>query len=177
MAGLQADRLPYRGFLYFGLMLTAQGPKVLEFNCRFGDPECEAVMPLVGGDFAAYLLEGARGNLRRDLIHFRDGWSVCVVLASAGYPASSRSGDVIGGLESPEGVRSTIAAPVAVKTGNLKRMADGSWPSSPRRRPARLRSPKSTPKPRGSTSMDCNAATTSGGCTSSDATTSSAPFQ
>lgn len=97
--GLVADGLPYRGFLYFGVMLTPNGPKLLEYNCRFGDPECQAVLPLVSGDFAAYCLAGARGNLDPQLIEFSDGWSVGIVLASAGYPASSRSGDPISGLD------------------------------------------------------------------------------
>lgn len=97
--GLQADGLPYRGFLYFGLMLTPQGPKVIEYNCRFGDPECEAVMPLLRGDLATFCLEGAKGNFRPELISFADDWSVCCILASAGYPESSHSGDVIRGLE------------------------------------------------------------------------------
>ena len=103
VAGLQKDGLPYRGFLYFGLMLTPDGPKVIEYNCRFGDPECEAVMPLFGGDFAQYLFEAASGRLRPELLEFKDGWSVCIILASAGYPVSSRSGDVIRGLESVNG--------------------------------------------------------------------------
>ena len=97
--GLQQDGLPYRGFLYFGLMLTPQGPKVIEYNCRFGDPECEAVMPLLRGDLATFCLEGAKGNFQPGLIDFADDWSVCCILASAGYPASSHSGDVIGGLD------------------------------------------------------------------------------
>ena len=99
VAGLRADGLPYRGFLYFGLMLTPSGPQVIEYNCRFGDPECQAVMPLVTGDLAGFCLAGAKGELRPELIRFDDGWSVCVILASAGYPESSRSGDVIHGLE------------------------------------------------------------------------------
>lgn len=97
--GLVADGLPYRGFLYFGIMLTPDGPKLLEYNCRFGDPECQAVMPLVSGDFAAYCLAGAQGALDSALIDFSEGWSVGVVLASAGYPASSRAGDPITGLD------------------------------------------------------------------------------
>lgn len=97
--GLQADGLPYRGFLYFGLMLTPEGPKVIEYNCRFGDPECEAVMPLLRGDLATFCLRGAQGDFAPELISFDEGWSVCCILASAGYPASSHSGDVISGLD------------------------------------------------------------------------------
>ena len=97
--GLQADGLPYRGFLYFGLMLTPQGPKVIEYNCRFGDPECEAVMPLLQGDLATFCLKGAQGEFAPELISFNEGWSICCILASAGYPASSHSGDLITGLD------------------------------------------------------------------------------
>ncbi|MEO0017096.1 MAG: phosphoribosylamine--glycine ligase [Verrucomicrobiota bacterium] len=100
VAGLRAEGLPYRGFLYFGLMLTADGPKVIEYNCRFGDPECQAVMPLVRGDLAGFCLAGAQGRLRPELLEFDDGWSVAVILASAGYPETSRNGDAITGLES-----------------------------------------------------------------------------
>ncbi len=96
--GLGRDGLPYRGFLYFGIMLTQDGPKILEYNCRFGDPEAQAVLPMIGGDFAAYVFEGAKGNLQPELISFAEGWSICLVSASAGYPVSSRSGDVISGL-------------------------------------------------------------------------------
>lgn len=96
--GLRKDGLPYRGFLYFGLMLTPQGPKVIEYNCRFGDPECEAVMPLLRGDLANFCLSGAKGDFKPELISFDEGWSVCCILASAGYPASSHSGDLIHGL-------------------------------------------------------------------------------
>jgi phosphoribosylamine--glycine ligase len=105
VAGLQKDSLRYRGFLYFGLMLTPTGPQVIEYNCRFGDPEAEAVLPMVRGDFADYCFAGAQGKLAPSLISFAEGWSVCVILASAGYPASSRSGDVISGLDQIEGAR------------------------------------------------------------------------
>lgn len=103
VAGLRREGLPYRGFLYFGLMLTPDGPQVIEYNCRFGDPECQAVMPLVKGDLAAFCLAGSQGELRADLLGFDDGWSVCVILASAGYPESSRSGDAISGLDNVGG--------------------------------------------------------------------------
>ena len=103
--GLVRDGLPYRGFLYFGIMLTPHGPRILEYNCRFGDPEAQAVLPMITGDFARYVFEGASGKLDADLIGFREGWSICLVSASAGYPASSRSGDVISGLETIEDAR------------------------------------------------------------------------
>lgn len=86
VAGLEKDGLNYKGFLYFGLMLTADGPRIIDYNCRFGDPECQAVMPLVSGDLATFCLEGAKGNLKADLLSFSKGWSVCCILASAGYP-------------------------------------------------------------------------------------------
>lgn len=105
VAGLEKDGLNYKGFLYFGLMLTEHGPKIIEYNCRFGDPECQAVMPLISGDLASFCLEGAKGQLKPDLLSFNEGWSVCCILASAGYPESSRSGDVIAGLDEVENAR------------------------------------------------------------------------
>lgn len=103
--GLVADGLHYQGFLYFGLMLTGEGPKVLEFNCRFGDPEAQAVFPLLSGDLAAYLLSAAQGIIRPELIRLSEDWSVCVVLASPGYPEAVETGAVIAGLERVEGAR------------------------------------------------------------------------
>ena len=105
VAGLVKDELNYKGFLYFGLMMTEEGAKVIEYNCRFGDPECQAVMPLLTGDLVEYCLAGARGELQPELLTFDEGWSVCVVLASEGYPESSSSGDVITSLEQVEGAR------------------------------------------------------------------------
>jgi phosphoribosylamine-glycine ligase len=92
---------------------------VIEYNCRFGDPECQAVMPLVNGDLAGFCLAGANGELRGDLISFDDGWSVCVILASAGYPENSRSGDLIRGLENTGDFR--------VYHAGTRKNADGIW--------------------------------------------------
>lgn len=117
--GLRREGLPYRGFLYFGLMLTATGPQVIEYNCRFGDPECQAVMPLVKGDLAGFCLAGAKGELKPDLISFDEGWSVCVILASAGYPESSRGGDLISGLDATGDFR--------VYHAGTKRNPAGQW--------------------------------------------------
>lgn len=117
--GLRHEGLPYRGFLYFGLMLTPSGPQVIEYNCRFGDPECQAVMPLVKGDLAAFCHAGAKGELRGDLLSFDEGWSVCVVLASAGYPETSRSGDRISGLD--------VSGDCRVYHAGTRLNADGQW--------------------------------------------------
>lgn len=119
VAGLCHEGLPYRGFLYFGIMLTPTGPQVIEYNCRFGDPECQAVMPLIEGDLARFCLAGARGELCGDLISFNEGWSVCVILASAGYPESSRNGDTISGLEPISEAR--------IYHSGTKRSAEGAW--------------------------------------------------
>jgi phosphoribosylamine--glycine ligase len=90
----------YHGVLYAGLMLTADGPRVLEFNCRFGDPETQAVLPRLRSDLLE-LFEAARepGGLDGVGVEFAENWAVTVVLASAGYPASSSTGDVIRGLD------------------------------------------------------------------------------
>ena len=119
VAGLRRESLPYRGFLYFGLMLTPSGPQVIEYNCRFGDPECQAVMPLVSGDLAEFCLAGAKGELRADLVDFSDGWSVCVILASAGYPETSRNGDKIAGLEKISEAR--------IYHSGTRQTAEGAW--------------------------------------------------
>lgn len=118
--GLTRDGLPYRGFLYFGIMLTSDGPKILEYNCRFGDPEAQAVLPMITGDFARYVFEGAKGNLDPSLIGFREGWSICLVSASAGYPSSSRSGDVISGFDAVEDARVFHAGTRKNETGSFE---------------------------------------------------------
>ena len=91
---------PYHGVLYAGLMMTAAGPRVLEFNCRFGDPEAQAVLPRLRSDLVELCSAARRpGGLAGVGAAFGSDWAVTVVLASAGYPASSSSGDVISGLE------------------------------------------------------------------------------
>lgn len=92
LAGMRADGLPFRGVLYAGLMLTPQGPKVVEFNARFGDPEAEAVLPLLGSDLAQHALDAAQGQLDPAQVQFREGASAVVILAAPGYPAAPRGG-------------------------------------------------------------------------------------
>ena len=96
--GLRAAGRPYRGALYAGLMLTADGPKVIEFNSRFGDPETQATLPLLEGDFAQCLLACARGELQTAPT-VRPGSALCVTLAAAGYPAAPESGRAISGIQ------------------------------------------------------------------------------
>jgi phosphoribosylamine---glycine ligase len=92
--------IPYHGVLYAGLMLTESGPKVLEYNCRFGDPETQAVLPRLQSDLIALCLATrTEGGLSGLEANFADDWAVTVVLASAGYPESSSKGDVISGLD------------------------------------------------------------------------------
>jgi phosphoribosylamine--glycine ligase len=101
IVGLMAERgTPFHGVLYAGLMMTTDGPKVLEFNVRFGDPETQAVLPRLRTDLAdLFMASREPGGLAGTDARFADDWAVTVVLASAGYPASSSKGDVISGLD------------------------------------------------------------------------------
>ncbi len=91
---------PFHGVLYAGLMLTAAGPKVLEFNTRFGDPETQAVLPRLRSDLLDHLHRATQpGGLKDTVLAWDDGWAVTLVLASAGYPDSPRTGDAIDGLD------------------------------------------------------------------------------
>ena len=99
LRGMRAEGTEYRGFLYAGLMITCDGPKVIEYNVRFGDPEAQAVMPLIDGDFASLLAAAADGDLRGRSVALRRGVSVGVVIAAGGYPAQVRNGDPIMGLD------------------------------------------------------------------------------
>jgi phosphoribosylamine--glycine ligase len=103
LAALRARGIDYRGVLYAGLMLTPDGPKVLEYNVRFGDPETEVVLPRLTSDLADLLAAAADGDLRAEPT-FDDGAAVTVVCASEGYPATPRTGDVIDGLDAASAV-------------------------------------------------------------------------
>jgi phosphoribosylamine--glycine ligase len=119
LATLRRRGVDYRGVLYAGLMLTDEGPKVIEFNVRFGDPESQAVLPRLRTDLVALCAEAAAGRLRRDP-EFTDDAAVTVGCASKGYPTSSTSGDVI------EGVEAAAALPgVSVHCAGVDRDAQG----------------------------------------------------
>jgi len=99
LRGMRAEGTDYTGFLYAGLMMTCSGPKVIEYNVRFGDPEAQAVMPLIDGDFAALLAAAADRRLQNESVRLRAGVSVGVVLAAPGYPAAVTTGAVVSGLD------------------------------------------------------------------------------
>lgn len=118
---LRARGIPFHGVLYAGLMMTADGPKVLEYNTRFGDPETQAVLPRLRSDLLDLLLRSVRpGGLEGAELDFSPDWAVTVVLASRGYPASSSSGDVIRGLDGvPAGVEVTHAGTARSEAGDV----------------------------------------------------------
>jgi phosphoribosylamine--glycine ligase len=137
VAALRARNIDYRGVLYAGVMLTPEGPKVLEFNVRFGDPETQVVLPRLEGDLAGLLAEVATGSLV-SVPRFADTAAVCVVLAAAGYPASPRTGDDIDGLDRASALdrvtafhAGTAPAPAAEGTGEGDaHRADGPAPGA-----------------------------------------------
>jgi len=108
IAGMRKDGCPFTGFLYAGLMMTADGPKVLEFNVRLGDPETQALMHRMKSDFAPLLMAAARGDLAGARAAWHDAPSVCVVMASEGYPATPRTGDAISGIADAEALGAAV---------------------------------------------------------------------
>lgn len=95
LAGLKADGIHYSGTLYIGIMITEEGPKVVEFNVRFGDPECQVLLPQLKTDPVELMYACASGTLEPDKAEFRDGYSAVVVLTAEGYPGTPRKGDII----------------------------------------------------------------------------------
>jgi phosphoribosylamine--glycine ligase len=120
IAGMAAEGREYRGVLYLGLMLTDRGPMVLEFNCRLGDPETQAILLRLDDNFAQVARAAADGRLKVKTLNWRREVGVCVVLAAEGYPGSPRKGDVIRGVED------VMAMPGATGDHSGTRLQDGS---------------------------------------------------
>ena len=95
---MQKEGCPFKGCLYFGLMLTPDGPKVIEYNCRFGDPETQVVLPLLESDLLKIMLATTNGTLDQTEVRFSAGAAACVILASGGYPLAYEKGKEITGL-------------------------------------------------------------------------------
>jgi phosphoribosylamine---glycine ligase len=120
VATMAARGVPFHGVLYAGLMIGAEGPKVLEFNARFGDPETQAVLPRMRSDLAELFLAAREpGGLAGTSAEFGDDWAVTVVLASAGYPESSSKGDVIRGLDEAAAIAEVTHAGTAERDGEI----------------------------------------------------------
>jgi phosphoribosylamine--glycine ligase len=102
VAGMRRIGRTYQGALYVGLMLTASGPKVIEFNCRFGDPETQVILPLLEADLGRVLHECAIGSLDTNQVRVRPSAAVCITLAAAGYPERPRAGATIEGIADAE---------------------------------------------------------------------------
>ncbi|HEU4704665.1 MAG TPA: phosphoribosylglycinamide synthetase C domain-containing protein, partial [Sphingomicrobium sp.] len=119
---MAAAGTPFSGVLYAGLMLTANGPKLIEYNVRFGDPECEAIMPLIDGDFAELLYAVATGRLDRiDPPRLADRHAVTVIVAARGYPGTPASGGAVRLVEAAERVEGVTVfhAGTASRDGGL----------------------------------------------------------
>ena len=104
LEGMRSEGSEFRGFLFVGLMLTADGPKVIEFNVRFGDPEAQVILPMIADDLSTLLMSAAAGELETPRVSLDAEPRVGVVLASGGYPDTYETGKVIHGLEAAEAI-------------------------------------------------------------------------
>lgn len=121
MDGMVSEGRPYKGFLYIGVMVTAQGPKALEFNCRLGDPEAQVLLPRMASDLVPALEASVDGTLDRVSLEWRPESCVCVVMASGGYPDDYRTGYSIQGLAAANARPDTVVfhAGTALDNGNI----------------------------------------------------------
>lgn len=120
IAAMAKEGRPYKGCLYAGLMITKEGPKVVEFNARFGDPETQVVLPLLKSDLVDIMLACADGTLDEEHIEWSDGAAVCVVIASGGYPKAYKKGFPIDGLEKAKALGTLVFhAGTAEKDGKI----------------------------------------------------------
>jgi phosphoribosylamine--glycine ligase len=125
LKGLAADGIRYQGFLYIGVMLTASGPKALEFNCRLGDPETQAIVARMDFDLAEVLMDVAAGRVDPSKLKWKRGASACVVLASAGYPGKFETGKEITGLREADTVRGVKVLHAGTKCDGDKIVTSG----------------------------------------------------
>ncbi|MEI6034114.1 MAG: phosphoribosylamine--glycine ligase [Verrucomicrobiae bacterium] len=116
LAGIQADGIAFRGMLFPGIMLTADGPKVLEFNCRWGDPETQVLVRRLGSDLLDLLEACADGCLASQSPQWPDGAAACVILASGGYPGTYEKGIPIAGIEAAEALPDVVVFHAGTKT-------------------------------------------------------------
>jgi phosphoribosylamine---glycine ligase len=116
---------PFRGVLFAGLMLTADGAKLIEYNVRFGDPECQALLPLLRSDLLPALLAACDGELGRFDLRWRDGASVAVVMAAPGYPVAPELGSDVGDLSAAAAVPGALVFQAGTRLDGGHLLADG----------------------------------------------------
>ncbi|MCX7869001.1 MAG: phosphoribosylamine--glycine ligase [Terrimicrobiaceae bacterium] len=125
VAGSRADGLEYRGMLFPGLMITASGPKVLEFNCRFGDPETQVLLRRLDSDLLDLLLACTEDRVNRESPAWSSDHAACVVMASAGYPGPVRTGLLISGIEDAEAVPGLVVFHAGTRRENGRLLTSG----------------------------------------------------
>lgn len=119
ITGMQVNESPYNGILYIGLMITEDGPKVVEYNCRFGDPECQVILPSLNNDLLELIIATGDQNLDEISIQTDNDYRCCVVMASSGYPVQYEKGKKISGLESVDKEALIFHAGTIVENGDL----------------------------------------------------------
>lgn len=119
ITGMQLEESPYHGILYVGLMITANGPKVVEYNCRFGDPECQVILPSLENDLLDLFIATTEQRLDEKSIQIDDQYRCCVVLASGGYPTAYQKGKKIKGIDSVDSKAVIFHAGTAMQDGSL----------------------------------------------------------
>ena len=125
LAGMAQRGMPFQGILYAGLMITAQGPKLIEYNVRFGDPECEVLMPRLKSDILPALLAACDGVLDQITLRWSEEAALSVVLAAKGYPAAPEKGSVIKGVEKAAALDDVLVFHAGTKQTALNLVADG----------------------------------------------------
>ena len=125
VAGMAAEGAPYKGILYAGLMLTADGPSVIEFNCRLGDPEAQVLLPRLQSDLIPAMFAARDGMLDQFDLRWYDDAAVCVVMASNGYPGDYKKGSEIKGLENLSGITDVIAFHAGTSADDGRVLAQG----------------------------------------------------
>ncbi len=119
ITGMQLEEAPYKGILYLGLMITPKGPKVVEYNCRFGDPECQVILPSLKNDLLDLMVASEEQRLDEKEIQVDELFRCCVVLASEGYPGSYQKGKRISGIENTDSNALIFQAGTALEHGEL----------------------------------------------------------
>ena len=125
LAGMRARGAPYKGVLYAGLMLTPEGPKLIEYNARFGDPECQVLMPRLKSDLVAAMLAACDGGLDRLDVRWSEDAALTVVMAARGYPGAVERGSEIRGVAAAEALDGVTVFHAGTRLDGKRLLANG----------------------------------------------------